>query len=420
VDERDRLEQATASVLAEPVPATLTVTTVQRRAQRIRRRQQVIAGVAAALVVLVIGTLAVTARRGQAVSVVVNQPAPIERHTNRYRFTREAPEADRRATIDRIRARYQALGSEVTTEVLSDTEFTVTDTFGREQSDRFARALTIVGATSLRAVLQREDEGGDQAPSPASVPPGASTTTVGTATASPLERCDAPALSQYRPSTRELVSCSTVGAELAVDPGDGALTVEEVVRASADGGSIGLRVTPALTPALVALQDACAQRAPNCPTGSIALTLDDTVAGTSWDQGPAVPAGPGTIGIEGLFDQQLGEWLRATVHTGRLLVAVERVPAPSDPATTTAPAEAGEPDDTAVPTTPAPRAAVTTTAPARPPTTRSGVGPTTSGPPPAPTTTTTAMAPAPSTTTTLAPSTTTTAPSTTTTPSTQP
>lgn len=420
MDERDRLQQAVASVLAEPVPPSLNVDAVHRRARRLRRRQRALAGLAAVVVVLLVAGVALSARRDPAVSVTVDQPARTERHTHRFRFVGDASEADRRATIDRIRARYAVLGLQVTTEVVSDGELTVTDALGREQSDRFASALTVVGATSLRGVIEHvvpPGAGGTAPPEPA---PGPAS---GPRSSAPLERCAAPALPQYRPATRKLVGCSALAAEHAVEPGDGPLGVEEVVRADAAGGSIGMRVAPALTDGLTALQAACASRAPACPTGTIALTIDETVAGTTPAPSPTrpqaiTPAGTGTIGIDGLFDQQLGEWLQAIVHTGRLLVAVEPSPDPAASTSTSVPNP--QPDGPSgpdpAPVTPGAPGAAVTTAPARTPSTmRPAVSTTATSalPPRVAPMPTTSIAPAPSSTTT--PSTTAPSPTTTTT-----
>src|SRR4051794_25099321 len=152
MDEPD-LERAVSSVLAEPIPASLSVGAVQRRAQRLRRRQQTIAGLAACLVVLLVGSLALTVRHESSVSVTADEPAPVPpHHTNRYRFVGEGSDAARQATVDRIRARYEVLGHAVTTAMVSSTEFTITDTFTPERSETIANALTIIGATSLGAV----------------------------------------------------------------------------------------------------------------------------------------------------------------------------------------------------------------------------------------------------------------------------
>lgn len=308
--EPDRLERAAAAMLAEPIPPTLSPATVQQRAGAIRRRHRIVSTAAACVVVLLAGSLALNVRRSSTVSVTVDDPAArVSSHTYRYRFATEADEATRRATVDRLVARYRALGDEVTAEMVSDTEFSITDNLPASQSSQVAQALSFVGATSLRGVTQ--DLGVPAQPKsadPASTVPG------------PDASCPTGSLPQWEPPRKLLAGCYAVGDELAVSAGDGALASAATLAATASSGTMDVQVNGALQEQLAALQAACAARAAACPLGTIALVLDETVAGMAPAHAVAPPAGQ--ITLNGLFNQQVGPWLGAILRTGKLPVAV--------------------------------------------------------------------------------------------------
>jgi hypothetical protein len=308
VDEDRALERAAAALRAEQ-PAAAGLDVVEARAGAIRRRRR-LGALGALACIVAVSAIVISALRPAGVVTVTTAANDPTSHTTRYRFTGSGDEPSRTLTAERLRERYLSAGTTVTVTDASADGFSLTDQLPDADSASYATALSTVGATSLRPVIARVATTGD------------------------VPTCAPGSVPQLQPQTSAVVTCYVLGAAPVVDAVAGPLASHASLPTTGSTGTLNLALRDqSLASELDPLLDACARRTAACPTGLVALQLDETVAATS-----AVPddaTAPGRLTVHGLFDHELGTWLASTLESGALPVPIERIAADAlTPATT--------------------------------------------------------------------------------------